>query len=247
MEEKNMKQTLEKKTAKKSGKKKAGNTNEYYIHFIGKGMYSVSKFEKESLKYGVNRPIPKFTARKMKWGEPILLAHYQPKDKKQYKKPTAEIFGYYTIDGVNITASDEFKEKLYKKLKIVSTINVSAPPVERECGSYVITATHTIADSLEETITKIYETEKETEEKAKLFIAGIYHALEPYQYVAPVKFTQGSFLVKVKTNILKEKVSTKLNIIENYNQRFYIPKKKKAKKNKKAKAKKTGKKAKGEA
>jgi hypothetical protein len=223
---------------KKTIKKDAGK-NEYYIHFIGKAMYSIKKFESESKKHGVNRPIPKFTARKMKFGDPILLAHYQPEDKEKFKKPTAEIFGYYTIDGVNISASEKFKAELYKKLKIVTTVQLGAT-IERECGNYVIRATHTITDTLEETITKIYETEKELEEKAKIFIAGIYHSFDTPKYVAPVKFTQGSFLVKVKGDIMTEKVNTKLGIIENYNQRNYPTKNKKP-------AKKNGKKPKGEA
>lgn len=75
---------------------------------------------------------------------------------KNTNPPQAEIFGYFTLDGISHNLPKEKTEQLNKKLSIIKTDNTSKS-ISRACGSYSIANTTYIKDSLPELKTKIEE------------------------------------------------------------------------------------------
>ena len=192
----------------------------YYLHYVASGksgIYGKDVFIKEAKKIGVNRSLPHFIMKKLKWGNKILLANFESRHtgEKNYSKcpdckgnifpdkctegnpmeccasckgtgkigklqkfqdGIAHVFGYFVIEGLNLIASDELKQRLYSQLDIVSSNNNSIS-VKRSCGSYVVSSSHTVTNSLADIIEKVQVLAKEINEKVKYFIAGKFYEL----------------------------------------------------------------------
>lgn len=132
----------------------------YFLHFIGRGLYSKEEFVVECERHGANRAFPSFILRKMKFGDKILLAQYKADRDKEtnlaLKQGRAEVFGYYAIHGLNLDAwqNEEFRKRLVSQLHVVAT-NTGGGTISRKCGSYTIGVSYTITDELKDVIEKI--------------------------------------------------------------------------------------------
>jgi len=142
--------------------------------------------------------------------------------RKNKKDGTAEIFGYFTISGLNIKASDLFKQVLISKLDIVA-INEVNQVVQRQCGNYKIGNSYTIKNSLEDISTKIETLIKETKEEVKVFISGTFKPLTVT--LTPVNFSRTVVTVTIDTALKLDIVNNQtVNMILDYNKRAYIKK-----------------------
>jgi hypothetical protein len=134
----------------------------------------------------------------------------------------AEVFGYFVIQGLNITASDEFKKKVMAKLDVYETL-AQAQVVKRQCGSYTIGVSHLINNTIEDIIGKIKETLIEKLEHIKVFVSGKFYELPASINIQPVNFSRTLTEISVKDKLtspeLKDKV---IGMIENYDKRSYI-------------------------
>jgi hypothetical protein len=142
---------------------------EYWLHFVGKNLYSREKFVKEAKRYGVNRAIQGNILKYMKWGDIILLA--EPIREKPKETLGGVIFGYFTITTVTPLCPDELKEMLNDELKVVS-VDDTVQEVVRECGSYTIGSAMEVEDSINEIVTKTEKLAKAFNYKVKWFVGG---------------------------------------------------------------------------
>ena len=196
-----------------------------WLHYVGTRLYDLNAFIKESERYGVQRAIPLTFLKKLKWHERIFLARYVTTD--EGKK--ALVFGYFTVDRISYTGSDEFRNLVKSKLNVVSE-SFGGGSVERVCGSYSVGYVTFVNNTVEEIYNAIRETMKETGEKVKVFIGGNLYLIEPIYVEAP--FTRA--LVKVELDESKIKLVEnkealkKLRALEqliDYRQRRYLSKK----------------------
>ena len=118
-----------------------------YLHYIGHGLYSPKRFMNESKRYGVNRAIAFNLLSGMKWGDVILLAQHVKEE-----KPTAVAFGYFTTTTLTFNLPEEVKREINTTLEekgyIIRETGGNGSPVERACGSYMITSMFFISDRL---------------------------------------------------------------------------------------------------
>lgn len=144
---------------------------EFKLHYVGKGMYNVTSFENEAKRLGVQRALSFSQLKTLKFGEPVLLARFiqeqkvmeidlkqiPPKLTGKELKPIpaqAEIFGYFTVDGISHNLPKEVCAALYDKLDIVETVDEPFS-VSRACGSYSVGGVAYIKDTLETLLKKI--------------------------------------------------------------------------------------------
>ena len=137
-----------------------------WIHFVGANYYSIDKFIKEANSVGIARAIAPQVLKKMSTGDVVLLAQKVGK--------STRIFGYFTF--TTMTGLDpELVQKLKEK-KIIQQLPALAPmEVERECGSYTITGSYSVADS-NAMMNLIRETDNE--KIGRVMIGGQFHYLK---------------------------------------------------------------------
>lgn len=219
----------------------------YYLHYVASGktgIYGKDVFIKEAKQIGVNRSLPYFLIKKLKWGDKILLANFEARHvgeklaynvyKDQYQGEEADtisrkfqdgianIFGYFVISGLNLTASQELKERLYKQLDIVSSWN-KPYQVKRSCGSYTISANYVVANSLVDIIEKAQTLSKEMNEKVKYFVGGSFYELQGK--IEGINFSRSIIEVEFSEVNNIEEIQTQVGFIQDYNKKSYIPKK----------------------
>lgn len=202
--------------------------NKYFLHFIGKGLYSKEEFILESEKFGVNRAFPANISKHMKFGDKILLSQFEPihldseTDKRKNKEGRAVVMGYYIVDSVNFDAqnSKEFYEKLYSQLDIVSTTNVNKT-VSRRCGSYTLGTVIYVNDSLEDIVTKAVKIAEELKIKIKSFISGKFYQFTMKE-ISPIKFTQIGTWIELDKDLTGEVKDKQVGFIGDYKQRRYF-------------------------
>jgi hypothetical protein len=161
----------------------------------------------------------------------VTLACFEGKldGRKNKKDGKAEVFGYFVISGLNIIASDDFKEALASQLNVVETkeLNIN---VERQCGHYLLSQSRIITDDLKTVIERIKNTIEFPQFKQdwlntgiKVFVAGKFYPID--LTIQPVNFSRTLVTVDTKEDIInKETVETALGVIKNYNKRTYIKK-----------------------
>jgi len=183
--------------------------NLVWLHYVGRGLYSINTFVREAKKYGVSRAIPLQMLKKLHWGEKIYLA--QVKEKLEGGRVVAKVFGYFTIRGINIGSSDELRKEIFRDERInAKVIRTGNMHVERACGSYIVSATAVTSADLETVANVISEKAKEFGESVKVFIGGELTLIDPIEIVAP--FTRS--LVKVELDESKVKITRTLKIKE---------------------------------
>lgn len=147
---------------------------EFKLHYVGKGMYNITSFENEAKRLGVQRALSFSQLKTLKFGDVILLARFIPEkpvmeiDLKQIPPkltgkqlssipPQAEVFGYFTVDGISHNLPKEETQTLTNKLDIVEVDNTPFG-VSRACGSYSVGSVAYIRDNLETLLQKIENT-----------------------------------------------------------------------------------------
>lgn len=202
----------------------------FKIHYVGKRLYSIEKFEAEAKKIGVSRAIPIFLlGEKLKFGDMILLARYKFKEwrivdveKEDSKKfGDAEIFGYFIIDGLNLPT--EITEKILPNLDVVSVDTPKTPIlVSRECGEYVVMSSVQITNSLDEVVDEIKKIGK-----TKIFITGRYFPIEPHIFIQDMTFSRHILEIEIDDFVDKsvDLTEKQIQFIDKYRQIRYITKK----------------------
>ena len=204
----------------------------YFLHFVGKGLYSKEDFVVESERHGVNRCFPSFIVKRMKWGDKILLAQYEPaldEEKKILDHGTATVFGYFVVHGLNLDRweNEEFRNRLVNQLHVAS-VSQGGGTVHRKCGSYTIGVSYVVEDELKDIIEKIELLEKEMGVRAKIFVAGSFRHF-PSKEISPVKFTRTGSFIELDTPLESEEIRDKsVGFIGDYKQRKYLLKKEKS-------------------
>jgi len=173
---------------------KGKNVVEYKIplHYIGNRTYGIERFVKEAKNIGVSRTLPTTLLKQMEWGQPVLLAVWrrmsEEQDRKTREKGSALVFGYFTITGLN--ASNQLVQIAKKHLNIKGSIEYDGGQlVRRGCGTYSVTATHYIDNTLKETVEALEKAMEELGMKEKIFATGQFHELEHFT-ITPAPFTR---------------------------------------------------------
>ena len=193
---------------------------EFWLHYIGKHIYPIDRFEREARRLGVQRAVPFYMIKRFRWGDRILLA--------QHVDGSAEVFGYFTVEAIVNSLPENAKKLLAEKLKIISIS--SGPKYERRfCGGYTIGSTLVIADSIEQFFEKAKKACKEAgvdPNKVKWFLRGKYKRLRNSILLKPAKFTRSYIKVKIEGLHLDSEVLERgaLIWIYNYRKRKYFKK-----------------------
>jgi hypothetical protein len=221
-----MEEKIDTREAKKSFK--------YFVHFIGKGLYSKEEFVEESKKLGINRALPNFAIKGMKWGTPILCAQYEPPIKQWIDftetiltESKGRVFGYFQIRGLNFECEnkEEFVKRLISQLDVTETFNDSKT-VTRKCGSYVVGNTTYVTNELDEIIEKSEALAKEMNIKVKYFAGGSFKPLEDIT-LSPMRFSRVGTLIEIDEELKLEEENNKVAFIGNYEQKKYYTKEEK--------------------
>ena len=184
--------------------------NGVWLHYIGKGLYTIESFVREAKKYGVSRAIPLQMLKKLNWGDKIYLAQNLSKVEMDEKNVVvAKVFGYFRVESVQLNASDKLKSEIHNDEKVRAKIVDSGGfTVHRACGSYEVSSIAVTNANLSTLAEVIREKEKELGEKAKVFVCGELVLIEPIEIPAP--FTRS--LVKVNIDESKLVVKKTLKI-----------------------------------
>lgn len=203
------------------------------LHYIGK-LYSIKKFEQESLKYGVSRAIPLHLLSKIQFGEKIYLGQWNfteeitidVENELTKRIGTADIFGYFIVNGLNLP--DKITELLLPKLNIKEVSEPTHSQVERGCGSYEVTAVVFVDNSMEEILQVLKETMKDLNMKnVKVFLTGVYHPIIPHLEIQEMEFSRSFVDLPYSNDGKLLEVEKQIQFIEDYKRIKYKTKKKK--------------------
>jgi hypothetical protein len=188
----------------------------YLLHYIGQGLYKRREFENEAVRLGVNRAFPRSTLKRLKWGSQILLATYDKKTK------SAEVFGYYDVEGVNLSGCDETKQKVFEKIQVEEKMDLGpgGKHISRKCGSYTVTAVYYVKDTVAEISQKIKEAKEETKRHVKVFIFGSYHKFSKPRIFKDISFTRSGVFIETDKRVRNCKTKGgHVQFIRDYNQK----------------------------
>jgi len=224
----------------------------YQLHFIGNKLYQKDIFIAEAKQVGINRCLPFNLILHRTWGEKILLGIYTANSnykeeqvkilnekaikagknkiytpdeidgRKNRTQGTAEVFGYFIVSGINIQASNDFKQALMAQLDIVQTTEVNNT-IQRQCGSYIIGTSSIVKNTIEDITRKTEQLSLERKEKIKLFIAGEFRELN--LTLTPINYSRTLISTDI-TEIPEEKLlnTNKVSFIYDYKKRTYLTK-----------------------
>jgi uncharacterized protein YbaR (Trm112 family) len=139
--------------------------------------------------------------------------------RKNRTEGQADVFGYFAISGININASDALKKNLYSKLNIIETAEPNTK-VQRQCGSYTISLSLTVTNTIEDIINKAEDLAREMNEKIKIFTGGSFYNVNVV--ISPVNFSRTVVVVDLEETLKQENSKTTVNFIYNYEKRSYI-------------------------
>jgi len=178
---------------------------------------------KRKPRLGVQRAVPFKLINSFNYGDHILLSIYCN------SPPSAEVFGYFTINGISHTLPDEINGKLLAELKIVS-FKTDPQTVNRICGSYTIGLVAYVDETLQSLVEKILKVCLENNidpSKHKWFLSGPYTRLEKPFLIYPINFTRGYMRVEIENlNLSDKEVKNKsLIFIYDYGRKYFLSKK----------------------
>lgn len=214
---------------------------QYYLNYVGGGVYSVPVFEAEAKRVGVSRGLPARIIKTLKFGDKILLAQWKPNHAEQERlKPvaqseggkyfrvgSAEVFGYFIVRGLNFRCEDpEMVAGLVGLLHIEMMVECNET-VERMCGTGVIGVRYYVSDSVEDIIRKAQTVEKEISRgaKFKFFVTGEYHKMDKVE-IASAKFSRGVVKVEVSEPLADaaNDRAAEVALLKDYSRRMYVAK-----------------------
>lgn len=174
----------------------------YYLHYVGKGLYTKEKFIAEAIRYGVSRAIPSNIIKNLDWGEPILLAFYDIIDETNNSIPSAIVFGYFYFTRLRHTGfTEEANQEFVKKLDVVEVVSSIANKIVRGCGSYVQGGITIVRDRPKDIIRKSEEIQEKYGIRVKWFLEGDFHKLSPEIVLNPINFTRSLMIVEIDRSI----------------------------------------------
>lgn len=142
---------------------------------------------------------------------------------QKFQDGIAKVFGYFVIDGINITASNELKERLHKDLDIIRT-DSKPLMIKRSCGSYVLECSNYVTNSMEDIVSKAHKLSIGMKEKVKYFVTGKFYELDTI--IEGINFSRTVVTVdipNIKDDEEFEFISS-VGFIKDYNKRSYVPK-----------------------
>ncbi len=176
---------------------------DYPLHYIGRGIYTPGSFEAEAQKHGVARVIPKPILGRMKWGDPVLLAVWEPPPRgdgeavNRREPGTAQIFGFFRISGFNVGAEPRARDVFWSHLHIVRE-EPGGGMVSRACGSYAITGIAFISDGIDNVVWAAQDAEQKTGQKVKLFATGAFIPIAPWLRLEDTPFARTLMTVSLR-------------------------------------------------
>jgi len=193
---------------------------EFWLHYVGSGLYKREVFEREAVKYGVQRAVPFSMLKRFEFGASILLAYY--------REGKAEVFGYFNVNGLTHNLPKEVYEDLLETVDVVRLDNTSVS-VSRACGSYTVGSTAYIDETLESLVEKIKqacERHGVDPKKFKWFLTGRYHPFKTGFVLTPAKFTRSYMKVDIEGLDIRrqEGESERLLWVFDYERRTYLSK-----------------------
>jgi len=176
------------------------------LHFAGTRLYTAMKFEGEAARIGVARALPAFALRNLAYGDLIMLATYKPRPHvldgepgdvietgKPRSKPrigTADAWGSFFVNGVNVNAPPEFYAFLLAVLHVVRS-EERHERVERECGAYEVVTVSYVRESIQEIVDRGEAIAAKLGAKVKWFVTGnVFRPLAPHLSIDNVPFTR---------------------------------------------------------
>ncbi len=181
------------------------------LHFAGTRLYTATKFEEEAGRIGVARALPAFALRNLAYGDVIVLATFkpnprviedEPQDPMPFVKTTyprigsADAWGYFVVNGVNLNAPPEVYAALLDMLHVVRS-EERHERVERECGAYEVVSISYVTESIREIVDRGEALAVKFGVKVKWFVTGTeFRPLAPHVDIDPVTFTRT--IVKVE-------------------------------------------------
>ncbi|MEM3426087.1 MAG: hypothetical protein QXW42_04310 [Thermofilum sp.] len=196
----------------------------YYLHYVGKQLYSIESFMREASKLGVSRALPMSLIKSLSWGDQIMLAIYFEKKFDQSKIGCAKVFGYFTVESVRHAEwTKEMADELARSLNVVGEKFLDVF-VERRCGCYTIGYSVFVTNSLKDIINKAQMIEERRGIRGKWFIEGRF-AKTPEIVLEDVKFTRGLLKIDIDLDISSLGITGGAVVYSyNYVQRRYIKK-----------------------
>ena len=200
-------------------------TEEFYLHYVGKSTYDLDLFKKEAKKYGVSRALPLNMVQALNFGDVILLARfdgYKVRDKDEgIAIGDATIFGYFVVTGVSFIAPKEFHEELHRRISVHNCEQVNTV-VNRGCGSYTVNSQCETTTPLPDIIKKAKELKEKGYSLNKVFVNGEFHEFKHPFKLFGIPFSRS--LIKVQfpkdkaPTVVKPKKGMVYQIV-NYRQR----------------------------
>jgi len=167
------------------------------LHYIGKRYYTVASFTKEALKYGVSRALPARFIKKLHWGDIIYTAFHEKDKQGEY----ALVFGYFVVQGINVSNSllqEAIKND--KRLKVVGSAS-GGGRVVRGCGSYMVEGTTYVDNELSELVEIVEDNARKLNTHVKMMVTGRFVPIEPV-VLRGAKFARAILKVKVPKEFL---------------------------------------------
>ncbi len=191
----------------------------YFLHFIGKGLYSIEDFILESARYGVNRSLPANMLSRFSWGDKIFVA--------QFDSGSAKIFGYFTLSNINFQCDQQetFMTMLMDRIK-TSELVPGPGRVVRHCGSYQMHTKLVVPDitkvPVKDLIAAAMNVAKELKTSLKVFAGGELDRIAE-KTLSPIKFSRsGTYVtldVPIEQGILTQ---AEVGFIGDYHLRRYF-------------------------
>lgn len=197
---------------------------EYWLHYIGAGLYTVKTFEAEAYRYGVARAMPLSIIKSMNWGDVVLLAFRERDGEDESEVAVARVFGCFRVVGINHNLPPELAKELKEQLKVVGESS-GGGTVHRRCGSYGVGGTVYVADTLPELIEKLEKVCREHGFRPKVFVGGEYRPLQPFTVRVP--FTRSALRIRLPIDPVESRPridKAAVVRIYNYKRRRYMPK-----------------------
>jgi hypothetical protein len=198
-----------------------GVPKEFRMQYVGRGLYSSVNFIEEAKRIGVQRSTAFHLLSGFEFGDKVLLANWLG----GVEPTAAEVFGYFTINGIASTMPENLFKEVVAQLHVVETISSDGHREDRACGFYCIGGSYVITNTMKEVTGKIQEILKREgilSKTYKWFLKGEVTSIKPI-ILAPAKFSRSIIKVQIAgfgLNRARVKDAT-LMYIYDYNLRFY--------------------------
>jgi hypothetical protein len=138
------------------------------------------------------------------------------------KDGTADVFGYFVLQGLNLTASKEYKDRFTSLLNVVETKEMNQK-IQRQCGSYTLGTSRVVTNTIEEIVEIAQQLEVEMNEHARFFLGGQFFPLSAT--LTPATFSRALIQVEIDATLtIEEMKQGNIGLILDYDKRTYIPK-----------------------